>query len=57
MTNPSDGAEGQPTHQSLAQPDPTPPQPPPDRSWIEFDVGLRNQDPATIEHKVIRGEQ
>jgi hypothetical protein len=57
MTNPSDGAEGQPTHQSVAQPDPTPAQPPPDRSWIEFDVGLRNQDPATIEHKVIRGEQ
>jgi hypothetical protein len=26
---------------------------PPDRSWIEFDVGLRNQDPAAIERKVI----
>jgi hypothetical protein len=53
MTNPSQGAEGQPTQQSGAQPEPPPP-PRPDRSWIEFDVGLRNQDPATIEHKVIK---
>jgi len=55
MTNPSQGAEGQGAQQPEAPP---PPQPsPPDVSWIEFDVGMRNQDPAAIEHKVIeRGD-
>lgn len=52
MTNPSRGAEGQPTQQSGAPPPPPPP--PPDVSWIEFDIGLRNQDPAAIEHKAIK---
>jgi hypothetical protein len=49
MTNPSSGAEGQPAHQPDA-----PPPPPPDVSWIEFDESMRNQDPETIEQKVIR---
>jgi hypothetical protein len=59
MTNPSHGGQGQPTQQPGASPPPPPPaqpaaQPqPPDVSWIEFDTEMRNQDPATIERKVI----
>jgi hypothetical protein len=61
MTNPSQGAEGQGAQQPGSPPpppSPPPPQPsPPDVSWIEFDVEMRNQDPAAIEHKVIeRGD-
>ena len=39
MTAPSQGPE---TEAQGNQPEP----PPRDRSWIEFDVGLRNQDPS-----------
>jgi len=57
MTNPSQSADGQPGAQAAAQDAPPPPPPPPDRSWIEFDVGLRNQDPNVIENKIIeRGD-
>jgi hypothetical protein len=53
MTDPSQSAEGQPTSESGGQAET---EPPPDYSWIKFDVGLRHQDPATIEHKAIRRE-
>jgi hypothetical protein len=56
VTNPSHGAENQPNQDVGAQPGATA-GPPPDRSWIEFDVGLRNQDPEAIERRVIeRGD-
>lgn len=58
MTTDTPNAEGQggggqtpsttPTSGQL----PTDPAPtPPDRSWIEFDIGLRNQDPRGITRK------
>ncbi|HTX94019.1 MAG TPA: hypothetical protein VME67_03760 [Mycobacterium sp.] len=58
MTNPSQSAEGQPGAEGGAEgaPPPLPPPPPrrrPDRSWIEFDTGIRNQDPGVVERKII----
>jgi hypothetical protein len=57
VTNPSQSAEGQsgPEVNVQAEPvSPQPPPPPPDRSWIEFDIGIRNQDPGVVEHRVIQ---
>jgi hypothetical protein len=52
MTNPSDSTESQPPAEVQTQAD-SPPRQVPDRTWVEFDVGLRNQDPNTIQHKVV----
>ncbi|MCA2304844.1 hypothetical protein JF770_14850 [Mycobacterium intracellulare] len=54
MTNPSQSAGGQSSSTDAGGQDAPPPPPPPDRSWIEFDIGIRNQDPGVIERKADR---
>ena len=53
MTNPTANSEGQSTQggETGAGSESAQTQPPPDRSWIEFDIGIRSQDPDTITRK------
>jgi len=50
VTQPADGSDAQADQGGGTGPECEGP-PPPDRSWIEFDVGIRSQDPDTITRK------
>ncbi|MGV0041675.1 hypothetical protein [Mycobacterium colombiense] len=53
MTNSSENAEDQSIPEVNTQAETAPSPTTPDRSWVEFDLGMRSQDPNVIQHKVV----